>query len=70
MHADFVKHGVEAIKTTREEKPDQYLKVVASLLPKEIEAGERTIDAIGELLARIDGQTRAIVPTESRETAH
>lgn len=40
MHADFNAHGVEVIGTVRTEKPDQYLKVVASILPKEIEASE------------------------------
>lgn len=30
---------------------------------QEIEAGERMIDALTEMLSRIDGQTRAVVPT-------
>ena len=34
--ADFQKHGKEAIERVRQEKPDQYLKVIASLLPKDI----------------------------------
>lgn len=36
LHDDFMVHGVDAIQTVREEKPEHYLKVVASLLPKEI----------------------------------
>ena len=36
MHADFVEHGAAVIETVRREKPDQYLKVVASILPKEL----------------------------------
>jgi hypothetical protein len=36
MHDDFAEHGVAAIETVRAEKPDQYLKVIASLLPKEM----------------------------------
>ena len=35
---DFTEHGVAAIVKVRDEKPDQYLKVVASILPKEIQA--------------------------------
>lgn len=35
LHQDFNDHGADAIVRTREEKPDQYLKVIASLLPKE-----------------------------------
>jgi len=36
LHDDFTSHGVVAIQTVRSEKPDQYLKVIASLLPKEM----------------------------------
>jgi len=35
LHDDFTEHGVQAIKDVRDEKPDQYLKVIASLMPKE-----------------------------------
>jgi hypothetical protein len=33
---DFEEHGITAIQVVRAEKPDQYLKVIASLLPKDI----------------------------------
>jgi hypothetical protein len=36
LHDDFQEHGVAAIETVRSEKPDQYLKVIASLLPKDV----------------------------------
>lgn len=36
MCNDFNAFGVEAIQKVRDEKPDQYLKVIASILPKEI----------------------------------
>lgn len=36
LHDDFQEHGVKAIATVRTEKPDAYLKVIASLLPKEL----------------------------------
>lgn len=36
LYADFAEHGAEAIVKVREEKPDQYLRVIASLLPKEV----------------------------------
>ncbi len=29
LHDDFAKYGVAAIETVRDEKPDQYLKVIA-----------------------------------------
>lgn len=34
---DFATHGVKAIEETRESQPAQYLKIVASLMPKELE---------------------------------
>jgi hypothetical protein len=68
---DFNEHGAEVIATVREDKPDQYLKVVASILPKEIEASEETINVLGELLARIDGRTRTIIPlTDNQPAVH
>lgn len=36
LHNDFTEHGVEAIQKVREEKPDAYMKVIASILPKEL----------------------------------
>ncbi|GLV28186.1 hypothetical protein TomTYG75_07090 [Sphingobium sp. TomTYG75] len=35
LQEDFEAHGVKAVQSVRTEKPDQYLKVIASLLPKE-----------------------------------
>lgn len=50
MLKDFNSHGREVIQTVREEKPDQYLKVVASILPKELELSEETTDAIADII--------------------
>jgi hypothetical protein len=50
MLADFTKNGEDVIEKVRGEKPDQYLKVVASILPKEIEVGEETIDSIANMI--------------------
>jgi len=50
MLKDFQEHGESVIETVRTEKPDQYLKVVASILPKEIELGEDTIDSIAAVI--------------------
>lgn len=51
MLADFTQHGDGVIEIVRDEKPDQYLRVVASILPKEIEAGEETISVIADMIA-------------------
>lgn len=36
LHDDFEANGIAAIQVVRAEKPDQYLKVIASLLPKDV----------------------------------
>ena len=38
LSADFEQHGEAVIAAVRIEKPNQYLKVIASILPKEIAA--------------------------------
>lgn len=35
LHDSFEEHGAETIEAVRTEKPDQYLKVIASLIPSE-----------------------------------
>lgn len=35
LHDSFNEHGPETIEMVRTEKPDQYLKVIASLIPSE-----------------------------------
>jgi hypothetical protein len=36
LHEDFTENGKAAIVAARTEKPDQYLKVIASLVPKDV----------------------------------
>lgn len=53
MLEDFQKNGIVAVETVRETKPDQYLKVIASILPKEItgEDGE-PIAFVGQVILK------------------
>lgn len=44
LHDDFKVHGVKAIEDVRAEKPDQYLKVIASTLPKELNVKVSELD--------------------------
>lgn len=37
LYDDFQEHGPSVIETVRTEKPDAYLKVVASILPQKLE---------------------------------
>ena len=59
LHDDFVEHGPAVIETVRIEKPDQYLKVVASILPKELNIKTDAFDGIS------DEQLAAIVAAAS-----
>lgn len=62
LHDDFIKHGKEAIEVVRREKPDQYLKVVASILPKQLEIKEGAFDGISDeqLAAIVAAATAAL----------
>ncbi|HEX8509172.1 MAG TPA: hypothetical protein VF635_06715 [Propionibacteriaceae bacterium] len=65
LHDDFEAHGIEAIQKTRDEKPDQYLKVIASLLPKDVnlnitdDTSEMSDDELAERIHRL---TAAVAP--------
>jgi len=48
LQQDFEANGVKAIETVRTERPHEYLKVVASLLPKQIEVKEGTFDGFSD----------------------
>lgn len=61
MLADWEQHGVATIEKVRDEKPDQYLKVVASILPKELnvrvnEFDDLTDDQLARQFAAIASQ--------------
>jgi hypothetical protein len=55
---DFEEHGEEAIRICRVERPNEYLKLVASLLPREVEA---TIDGNVEVTHQIEHIKRTII---------
>ena len=53
MLADWEEHGKVVIETVRADKPDAYLKVVASILPKELNLRVNDFDELtDEQLAR------------------
>ncbi len=64
LHEDFQSHGIAAIVEVREKKPDQYLKVIAGLLPKELHLnmGDETELTDDELIQRIRSLSEAIAP--------
>lgn len=58
LQADFEEHGKDVIEKVRMERPQDYLKVLASILPKELNVkvdalGEMTDDELEDTLARL-----------------
>ena len=73
MHEDFMANGTETIKKVREESPEQYLKVIASILPKQIELdgtalGQFTDEQLAQLVVTLDAWVEANSPPRGPET--
>ena len=64
MLEDFSAHGADVIETVRKDKPDQYLKVVASILPKDLNVNINNMDDLtdDQLIQRIRQLDSAIRP--------
>ena len=45
---DFEQHGVEALKIARVEKPVEYIRIVAGLMPKEFEIMDSRLADLSE----------------------
>lgn len=56
LYDDFREHGIEAIKACRALAPDTYLRVLSSILPKEvaIEVTNRYVMRTPEIAERLD----------------
>jgi hypothetical protein len=72
IHADFSQHGASVIERVRQEKPAEYLRVVASLLPKMFQIDDdRDLGEMSdaELMAIIRGTADAcgLVVTEAED---
>lgn len=64
LHEDFNEHGTAVIAKVRAEKPDQYLKVIASILPKDLNVNINQMDDLTDeqLIQRIRSLDSAIRP--------
>ena len=61
---DFEQHGVEALKIARIEKPVEYIKVVAGLMPKEFEIMDSRLsdlsdEELDDFIAKLRAQLRS-----------
>lgn len=67
LHADFQEHGVAAIEAVRTEKPDAYIKVIASILPKELKItneSDMTDEQLIERIRQLDAVIRPFLGAE------
>ncbi|MEM6899596.1 MAG: hypothetical protein AAF583_07500 [Pseudomonadota bacterium] len=57
LHDDFVEHGKTVIEAVRKERPQDYLKVIASLLPKDVNLAVNPYEEMSDeqLQAQIKG---------------
>lgn len=65
LYADWLEHGAATIRQVREERPQDYLKVAAGLLPKELKI-ERSDDLTDEQLDARIHQLAEIIGVEIR----
>lgn len=67
LHEDFQEHGVTAIQAVRAEKPDAYIKVIASILPRELKVtteNDLTDDQLIERIRQLDAAIRPFLALE------
>jgi len=67
LYADFQEHGVAAIEAVRTEKPDTYIKVIASILPKELKItneSDLTDEQLIERIRQLDAVIRPFLGAE------
>jgi hypothetical protein len=55
LYADWIEHGIEAVQKVRQDRPHDYLKVIASILPKDLHVKVSEFDEMSDadLVARI-----------------
>jgi formate dehydrogenase maturation protein FdhE len=53
VRADFRAHGAGVIAEVRADKPDQYLKIVLSVLPKDFDVAVNHLDVISDILFEV-----------------
>ena len=74
LYADWLEHGRDAIARVREDKPEQYLKVIASLVPKDINLTVSPLEGLSDeqLVRRIRKLDEALAPylADFIETTH
>ncbi len=73
LYADWIENGAAAVAKVRDERPHDYLKVVASILPKELHVKESPLeemsaDDIRDALARIAALRSVLIGQDGTAT--
>lgn len=61
LHADWAQHGAEVLKQVRTEKPDVYLRVAASLIPKQLHVEANISDRLADIESLTDAEIDTLV---------
>lgn len=71
LQADFEAHGAEVIVRVREDRPHEYLKVIAGILPKELNVNTRAVEEMSDddLAAGIAALQSVLAAQAAREGA-
>lgn len=72
LHEDFQEHGPDAIKAVRRDKPDAYIRVIAGLLPQNVNLNvnaydEATTDELVERIRQLDDVIRPFLAAEGED---
>lgn len=64
LHDDWLEHGPAVIAQVRAEKPDQYMKVIASIIPKDHNVTVNNVDDLSdaELAERVRSLAQTLAP--------
>ncbi len=70
LEKDFQEHGEEAVKIARIERPVEYLKIIASVIPKEFEIVDSRLNELSDeeldvFIAKLRGRLRGSVATDA-----
>ncbi len=70
LERDFQEHGDEAVKIARIERPVEYLKIIASVIPKEFEIVDSRLTELSDeeldvFIAKLRGQLRSAVISDA-----
>ncbi len=66
LQDDFLQHGPDVIKQVRIDKPEQYLKVIAAVIPKEFHIKDQTFEGVSdaEFARFVDALRSVLGPSE------